>query len=120
MKNISHAATILRVTDMETSLKFYPNILGFTATYIHEDPASYAELRLNDTSIHLSLNKKSMPAGPAIYFFIHDVDAVWRSIRENYEGEMTEPVLWDYNMRDFEVQDPSGNRLIFGKHVDQG
>ena len=115
MKNISHSATILSVSDMKESLDFYHDVLGFTASYLHEDPPTYAVLQLHDISIHLSLTDAAITPGPSVYFFVHDVDNTWHQIKSKYNGSITEPVQWDYGMRDFDVTDPSGHRLIFGR-----
>ncbi len=118
MNVISHAATILLVSDMQKSLDFYRDVLGFTASYLHEDPPSYAVLKLGDISLHLSHTDTEITPGPSMYFFVRDVDQIWNHIKANYDSSIGEPHLWDYGMQDFEVEDPSGHRLIFGRHKD--
>jgi catechol 2,3-dioxygenase-like lactoylglutathione lyase family enzyme len=118
MNNISHAATILPVSDMQKSLNFYLGVLGFTASYLHEDPPSYAVLKLGEISLHLSETDAEITPRPSIYFFVHEVDEIWNHIKATYDSSLGEPHSWDYGMRDFEVADPSGHRLIFGKHKD--
>lgn len=103
---------------MEDSLHFYTDVLGFAPRYLHNDPVDYAVLKLKDISVHLSKGNSVRPEpNTRMYFFVHDVDAVFDDIQSRYVGNVSEPTTWDYGMRDFDVVDPDGHRLSFGKNV---
>lgn len=114
----SHAATVFHVTDMQQSLDFYQNALGFEATFTWEDPVSYAVLKRGDISIHLSkAENSSTPKGNSLYVFVHDVDAVYDEFIARGASIENPPKTYEYGMRDFDVIDPDGYQLTFGKGV---
>lgn len=53
-----------------------------------------------------------------LYIFCHDVDAMYDELKKNGIEQLSEPEDQDYGMRDFEVVDPWGNRITFGKRID--
>ncbi len=116
----SHAATVLAVKDVETSLAFYRDQLGFEATFTWEEPASYAVLKRGEgVSIHLtsSPNPPSQGDHTAMYIFVYDVEALY----QEYVGrgvDMDTPLgERDYGMKDFDLLDPDGYRICFGQGV---
>jgi len=120
----AHHATVLRVHDLPRSRAFYRDGLGFSVEFEWEDPPSYAVLRAGETALHLSLQDPP-PDGsepprlrPAIvYLFVHDVDALHARL-EAAGVEIAIPLqTHDYGMREFEVHDPDGHKLVFGQGV---
>jgi catechol 2,3-dioxygenase-like lactoylglutathione lyase family enzyme len=50
----SHAATVLTVANVEQSLDYYENKLGFTCYFKWNDPLDYAVLKRGKISNHLT------------------------------------------------------------------
>ncbi|MEM9260112.1 MAG: VOC family protein, partial [Bacteroidota bacterium] len=52
--NVSHAAIVLSVQDIQASIAFYRDKLGFDLTFSWGDPTNYAVLKTGEVSVHLS------------------------------------------------------------------
>ena len=121
MQNISHLSPILPVRNMDKSLAFY-NKLGFKNEFLWEDPVSYAVLSARENaSIHLSLlspEQKEDNRVSILYIFVHDVDQMYENCKANDIAIHVEIGDRDYMMRDFEIQDPDGNLITFGKNIE--
>lgn len=121
MEAFSHAAPVLRVTQMNPSLKFYQDRLGFTVTFLWQDPPTYAVLKRGGVSIHLSLSTDFDPAvhkGAMVYVFVHHVEALYREFLEKGLEFRAPLSVQDYKMKDFDLADPDGNVLTFGQGED--
>ncbi len=121
MENISHLAPILPVRDMDKALDFYKR-LGFKEGFLWQEPVTYAVLNVGENvAVHLSLldqkHRNSMVKS-IIYLFVHDVDAMYQRCLDEQIAIHVELADRDYRMRDFEILDPDGNLLTFGKGLD--
>ncbi|MEM7513019.1 MAG: VOC family protein [Bacteroidota bacterium] len=116
----SHAATVLSVKDVEASLAFYRDKLGFEITFTWEEPASYAVLKRGEVSIHLtsSLNPPVQGDHTALYVFVYDIEALYKDYLAREVPIDTHLNTRDYGMKDFDVLDPDGYRICFGQGVD--
>lgn len=122
----SHASPIFSVNHMKNSLAFYKDQLGFELSFAWEEPATYAVIRRGEgVSIHLSqrdrpieVPQNSSDGHPALYIFVHDVDAVYQEWKQKGVQIPEAPANQDYGMRDFDLSDPDGNRLTIGKSLD--
>jgi len=87
------AATVFVVSDIEKSLAYYRDVLGFAVTFQYGSPTFYACLCRDDVALHLNAahQTKRLPGNGAVCVFVRDV-----------------------GMRDFDVLDPDGNQLVFG------
>jgi catechol 2,3-dioxygenase-like lactoylglutathione lyase family enzyme len=116
----SHAATVLPVTDMEDSLAFYLTKIGFQLTFKWGNPPDYAVLKRGDVRLHLSLSKKEnfiSSRHTAIYIFVYDIDLMHAAFTKN--GVDLKPIhTHAYKMRDFDIKDPDGHIISFGKGTD--
>ena len=121
MQNIAHLAPIMPVRDMAASLSFYNNI-GFTTEFLWQEPPSYAVLKAGEgASIHLSLldpKHRDRKVRSVIYIFVHDVDKMYQNCKDAGIAIEIEIADRDYQMRDFEVLDPNGHLITFGKGLD--
>lgn len=117
---LDHAASILMVKDLQQSIHYYHDLLGFSVEFLWEDPPSYAVLKVNEKiQIHLSKLDKALtlPIRPVLYIYSTDVDKLYKSFKE--KGiEIHHPIGdRDYQMRDFDVVDPDGHLLTFGQNI---
>ncbi len=118
----SHFACILPIKDMDTSLHFYRDKLGFTVTFEWNDPPEYVILKKGESiSIHLTRKQDdTLPSSQhsVMYIFVYNPDIIYQEcIRHNIL--ITTPIGdRDYHMRDFSIQDPDGYIITFGKGID--
>jgi uncharacterized glyoxalase superfamily protein PhnB len=115
-KSISHFAAIFPCHDPDEIANWYRDKLGFTIGFRWEEPASYVVTHKDgNVSIHFSKTEKKDLQPNLLYIFCNDVDVVYSELKENGVEHIPKPEDQDYGMRDFEVVDPWGNRLTFGK-----
>jgi catechol 2,3-dioxygenase-like lactoylglutathione lyase family enzyme len=120
-KLISHSATILPCANLEESISFYREKLGFRLTFTWEDPVSYAVLKLGDSiSIHLvskDPNHITCTLHTSVCIFSHDIDALYLEYK-NRDVPISNPLaLQEYGMKEFDITDPDGHILAFGQEV---
>ncbi|MEM7572617.1 MAG: VOC family protein [Bacteroidota bacterium] len=118
-KSFSHAATILPVRNMDTALHFYCSKLGFDLSFGWNSPIDYAVLKRDGVSIHLSLRQEKTRAFQQhtnIYIFVYEVHQLHQEFERNGVTTLSEPQLHEYGMLDFELSDPDGHILSFGRH----
>ena len=114
----SHFASVLGVVDMNESIAFYRDKLGFKVNFTWQDPIEYAVLKRGDVGVHLSLQNHRQRNGDVhtqLYVFVHDVQAVHAEFVTNGVKQISEPTTYEYGMTDFDVKDPNGHILSFGK-----
>lgn len=115
------ASTILQVSNLPEAIKFYTESLGFEKEFIYGDPPFYAGVKMNDIIIHLNTaegNAKRSGMG-SIYIFCDEVDSYYEKIKEAAVQITTELDSYPYGMRDFQIQDPDGNKLGFGTPIEE-
>lgn len=120
MKLLSHASTILPVADPLASAEYYRDVLGFTISFLWEDPPSYAVINRDDTvGIHFVKmeNPQVTKDPPKLYIFTNDADALYEEYQKS-GAKIIEPINdTDYKMREFVIEDLNGYRLVLGKGI---
>ncbi len=113
------------VLDLTEAVAFYER-LGFEQRWSYPEQApDHAGLALDDVSIMLFTNRGvegegDLEWGPrSLYVLVHDVDAFHAHLASTLGPPLGAPEDTDYGMRDFEVSDPSGNRLTFGEALER-
>ena len=111
------SATTFQVSDLETSLRDYIDVLGFTEHFRFGD---YAGIRYDEIEIHLSgpgaTNKRAVGQG-SLYIFCDEVDGYHDQITKRGAVTQAPPRNYDYGMRDFVVEDPDKNLIAFGQEI---
>lgn len=113
------------VMDLSESIQFYQR-LGFDLRWSYpEGNPDHAGLALDDVSLMLFSNQQTegegdLEWGPrSLYVLMHDIDGFHTHLVSAMEHAPAAPQDSDYGMRDFEVMDPSGNRLTFGEALER-
>ncbi len=117
-ENFSHSATILSVSNMQDSLSFYSDKLGFNINFTWKDPVEYAVLKRGNVNVHLSLHNADVTNNGLhtnLYVFVYDVDGLYQDFVNKGVSKISKPETHDYGMRDFDVRDPDGHVLCFGR-----
>ena len=121
MKLFSHASPIFPVEDPLASAEYYRDVLGFDINFKWEDPPTYVVINRDDAvGIHLVKredNFEPSQAHTSLYIFVHDVDALHTEYLASGANIINPVGDRDYGMRDFDVRDPDGFILVFGKGV---
>jgi len=111
------SATTFHVSDLNASMKYYTEVLGFSERFRFGD---YAGVQYEDIQIHLSgpkaTNKKEIGQG-SIYIFCDDVDAYHAEVKSKGAKIQAAPKDYDYGMRDFVIEDPDCNLIGIGQEA---
>ena len=112
-------APVFPVTDFARALNHYVKKLQFTVKFQWADgggePTRYAILENGRCELHLSGGSDPQPA--SAYIFVDRVSAYYKLVREHGVTLSCDIEDQPWQMREFEVTDPDGNRLIFGEHL---
>ncbi|SDR92470.1 glyoxalase superfamily protein [Gramella sp. MAR_2010_147] len=116
--NFSHSAAIFPVGNLELSLDFYTKKLGFEKTFEWGEPVYYAVVKRGGVGIHLT--KRSDGGRPsryhrALYIFVNDIDKLNKDCKNKNVRIVNDLEQRDYKMRDFDIEDPDGFIITFGK-----
>jgi catechol 2,3-dioxygenase-like lactoylglutathione lyase family enzyme len=124
------ARPILRVTDVDASLRFYINQLGFTSPwrYDEDDRAHVAQVDRQGCSLILASNLAAESLGKGLIFISLNVEpptpaagtAALDALRAELEsrGVAVEDGSWGYRL--LVVRDLDGNRLLFNYPAEDG
>ena len=114
--SVQAAASVFPVRDVDKSLAYYRDALGFQVEFTYGQPASYAGIERGGALIHLqaAADTKRQPGQAAMYIFVTGVDALYEELRSRGARVVEEPKTYDYGMRDFAIADLDGNQLTFG------
>jgi catechol 2,3-dioxygenase-like lactoylglutathione lyase family enzyme len=104
---------VFPVFDLPAALDFYREKLGFGLNWIWGEPPSHASVCRGNVMLMLTLHASKAGTGE-VYIEVSGADAYAAELRSRdlVAGELADRA---YGMRDFNVLDPSGNRLVFGE-----
>ena len=109
---------VLHVADLDRSIRFYCDVLGFRCANRID---GWASLQHGPAEIMLSLPNEHIPFQKSIftgsfYFQTEDVNSLWEELRG--KATVVYPIEnFDYGMREFAVLDSNGYILQFGQEI---
>ncbi len=139
------ATPYLRVSDVETSIAFYRDALGFEVvasmqnsgrTYwarLHSGPASLmlsdgpARWLPHDDSVEHDHSapwpgpgrEQGLAISEATWLYVDDADAAHARLRSMGFDPVDDPVDHSYGVRDFAVRDPDGYYYVIGHRLER-
>jgi catechol 2,3-dioxygenase-like lactoylglutathione lyase family enzyme len=116
---IASIAPVLHVSDINRSLIFYKDVLGFEEDFHF---GAYVGLKAGDFSLHLSQADQNIRpvGGGTVYVFCDEIDSYYKDRIDGAGVRIIQPPAnQDYGMRDFIVHDPDGNQISFGQDVSE-
>ncbi|MBR0827259.1 VOC family protein [Bradyrhizobium manausense] len=113
------SAAVFAVADMETSVSYYRDVLGFDVTFQYGEPIYYTCLCRDEVALHLNASTSTtrLPGHGSLCVFVRDVDGLYAELVARGARTLKAPQTYAYGMRDFDVLDPDGNQLVFGMGV---
>jgi catechol 2,3-dioxygenase-like lactoylglutathione lyase family enzyme len=109
------SAITLKVADMDSSVRFYREVLGMELLYGGPN-AGFSSLRIPGTEfpiINLEQGRTAVRWGRMI-FHVADVDAFWIRLKEKgFEPDSPRDASW--GERYFHIDDPDGHELSFAR-----
>lgn len=116
LKGVKGVMGVLAVSDVEASLKFYTEQLGFTDSWSIGTPPTYGGAKVGDFEMHVRRVENVAPGtGLGLYIEVEDVDGLYGQCVAKGLRLVDEVADRPYKMRDFMVSDPDGIEIGFGK-----
>ncbi len=119
----------LLVSNVERSLAFYENVLGFSRGMVVPDRAPFVFASVTSGPVEVFFNDRSTVArenpqmkavspggGNTMFIEIDGVDALHDRIKAQANVLMA-PVTQGYGMREFAIEDPDGYVITFAERV---
>jgi uncharacterized glyoxalase superfamily protein PhnB len=112
---------MLQTEDMDESIRFYTEVLGFTLDN-RDESWGWAHLTLGHVSVMFSSPNEHAEISKSIfsgsfYFRVQNVDDVWEKLKD--KTAVCYPIEnFEYGMREFAIYDNNGYILQFGKPID--
>ncbi|MEO8133922.1 MAG: VOC family protein [Betaproteobacteria bacterium] len=121
---VNAITTLFVVSNLQQSVSFYCDRLGFTDPSIWGEPPCFAMINRDGFDLMLSLVEKPgqvQPNGPAgvwdLYIKVADLEAEAAALRAAGVVLVREPADTVYGMREMECLDPDGHRICFGQEL---
>jgi uncharacterized glyoxalase superfamily protein PhnB len=117
MPRLLSAHPTLRARDIKALAEWYRDTLGFEIRLLWEDPVTFSIVERD--LARFGIAQRDAAFGPvAVYAIVEDVDGLYaeflaRRVTINRPLEIT-----NYEMKDFDLTDPEGNRICFGQGVE--
>lgn len=102
------------VKDLLTAVDYYVTKLGFSRVFTWGDPPELAGVNLGDVSVHL---EQGEPLKNSLYFVIEDADEMYDFHVSQGVDILFPPEDRPYELRDYGIRDPWGNKLSFGHYI---
>ena len=111
-----NAITVMTVSNLQQSLAYYRDTLGFEIAFKYGEPAFYAGVRGGSVQLHLiAVERTTRQAGNgAVAITVDDVDAFHADLKRRGARILKAPANQACGLRDFDVADLDGNMLFFG------
>ena len=116
MTTLGGVTPILRVADLDASIAYYVERLGFTLQW-RDDPV--ASVGRDRTTIMLCEGDQGH-AGTWLWISAKDVDALWAELGERGALRRHPPTNYPWESRECQVTDPDGHVLRFGSESKAG
>lgn len=121
-KQIQAAATTLKVPDVEASMQYYEK-LGFRVVEAYGEPVSFSILMRDEQFCFMLVqaNVNTQEIGGEVfnaYFWVSDIDALYKEFKGNGAKITQEPTLKDYGGKEMLVVDPNGYLIGFAEIVE--
>ena len=111
-----NSIAVMTVRDIQQSLAYYRDQLGFDLAFEYGKPTFYAGICSGVVSLHLVAAHRTsrQPGHGAVTIIVDDVDGLHADLQRRGAKILKAPANYDYGMRDFDVADLDGNMLFFG------
>ncbi len=120
---IEDAVAIVPVSDIEATVDFYADVLGFERRFVSDDK-TFAIVVHGDAALHFVHTDdadvlKATANNISVYLWVNGVDDLYAAYKPKLDtlgdGRVRAPFTQDYGMREFHVKDPDGCLLFFGE-----
>jgi catechol 2,3-dioxygenase-like lactoylglutathione lyase family enzyme len=107
----------LRARDVLALAHWYRDQLGFEVNFLWQDPPTHAVIGRDE--IRVGIAPRDTNFGPASFYqHVEGIDGLHAEFLARGVPLSGPPTITPYQMKEFEVHDPDGNRICFGEHTE--
>lgn len=107
---------VLAAEDLAAALAYYRDKLGFTVAWQWGSPPFRAGVTRDGLELQLTSDPDTRPKSAGnLYFHVTGVEAYYRQCVKRDVSLTRQLEVRPWGMRDFAVEDPTGNQLGFGE-----
>lgn len=118
MKRVTIAYPVFAVRDLAEALDFYRKKLGFHVSWTWGEPMVRAGVAIDDVELQLDQAGLGAPPGQSVvYCHMTGVESYYDECKKRGVEFQRELGTRPWGARDFQVVDPSGNRIGFAEVV---
>lgn len=103
---------ILYSSDIDRSVAYFTEKLGFTSLWGYEEPSTFSAVGRDGIEIFFSLNSQGAP-GTWLMVWVKDVDAFHNDLQSAGAIIKMPPTDQPWNVREMQVECPDGHTLRF-------
>jgi uncharacterized glyoxalase superfamily protein PhnB len=118
MPKLERITPIFAVHDVEASIAYYLERLGFTNCWRWEEPPTFGGVSRDDIEIFFCKDCQGS-AGTWVSVWVDDVDALYEAFQARGAEIHQPPTNFPWGVREMNVGDPDGHRLRFSMTTDQ-
>lgn len=118
VSKLGEVTPILCVHDVEASIAYYMEKLGFTSCWRWGEPPSFGGVRRDQVQIFFCKDGQGNP-GTWMSVWVDDVDALHQELAGRGADIRQPPTTFEWGVREMNVGDPDGHRLRFSTETQQ-
>ena len=111
------SVTILCCEDIERSMAYYIEKLGFDEKWQWDTPPTFGGVAKDDVEIFFCKKAQGNP-GTWLCVVVDNVDDYYETIKDTGAKIVAPPQSKEWNMREMLVEDPDGHFIRFGHRIE--
>lgn len=116
MATFGRVAPTVPMADIERSLRFYRDLLGFEVQFTNGEPVSFAVLKQGGAELHLEV-QPGKAGSLHVHLMVDDLDPVFERLQQAGAAIRQPPQVQPWGLRDMVVEDPDGNTFEIAQPV---
>jgi uncharacterized glyoxalase superfamily protein PhnB len=118
------AVPVIATADVQSSVDYYVNVLGFEEHFIYGDPPVYAGVQRDGALIYITHDPKFAATlrdnalHPDVFLWVEDVDKVFAEHRQRGAKVVEEIADRPWDARQYVLEDPNGYYLKIAEPIE--
>src|SRR5688572_29420562 len=104
------------VKDLDRTLRFYRDLLGFEVQFTNGDPISFAVVKQGDAELHLVV-QPAKAGSLHVHLMVDDVGPLYDRLQQYGATIRQAPKVQPWGLRDMIVLDPDGNSFEIAQPI---
>ena len=125
VKSIHSAVPVVVTDDIEKSILYYTDILGFSPDFKYGEPPAYAGVRSGDVEIYFTLDAeltnlyKESKLHPEVFIWVEDAQSLF-NLHVQQGADIVEPVAdRPWGARQYVIRELNGYHLKFAQSLNR-